>query len=125
MRDDHANDGESGSFIFWDHAEGKCNSIKREIGHLCHDERRPKPSEKAPAPAQSVTASPHAPQPAQTVGLAGPYAPLTVYPTATASLEASAWPLTGTVTPQPFLYQPETFGNEFSVLTYVTGIANV
>ncbi|KAJ2915710.1 hypothetical protein MD484_g4708, partial [Candolleomyces efflorescens] len=91
--------------------------IKREIGHLCHDERRPKPSEKAPAPAQSVTASPHAPQPAQTVGLAGPYAPLTVYPTATASLEASAWPLTGTVTPQPFLYQPETFGNEFSVLT--------
>ncbi|RXW15682.1 hypothetical protein EST38_g10168 [Candolleomyces aberdarensis] len=95
--------------------------IKREIGHLCHDERRSKTSEKGAAVAvvPAVTAAPHVAQPAQTVGLAGPgpYAPLTVYPTATASLEASAWPLTGAVAPQPFLYQPETFGNEFSVLT--------
>ncbi|KAF5339094.1 hypothetical protein D9611_011236 [Ephemerocybe angulata] len=90
--------------------------IKREIGHLCHDERRPKPAEKPPAPPAAPTTA-HVAQPTQTVGLAGPYAPLTVYPTPTASLEASGWPLTSTVNQSNFMYQPETFGNEFSVLT--------
>ncbi|EAU81232.2 hypothetical protein CC1G_09476 [Coprinopsis cinerea okayama7 len=88
--------------------------IKREIGHLCHDERRPKPAEKQQTP---VAAAPVAPAPAviPTVGLAGSYAPVTIYPAA--PIPASAWPLTAPAAQPPFLYQPETFGNEFSVLT--------
>ncbi|TFK22417.1 hypothetical protein FA15DRAFT_671532 [Coprinopsis marcescibilis] len=88
--------------------------IKREIGHLCHDERRPKPAEKAPTPTPAN-------QPVQaglpTVGLsAATYGPVTIYPTA--PIAASTWPLTTAAAPQqPFLYQPETFGSEFSVLT--------
>ncbi|KAJ3522863.1 hypothetical protein NMY22_g11703 [Coprinellus aureogranulatus] len=85
--------------------------IKREIGHLCHDERRPKPAEKA-ATQPTIQATP---QPAQ---VSAPYAPMTVYPTPTASLEASGWPMASAVATQPaFMYPPETFGNEFSVLT--------
>lgn len=57
-----------------------------------------------------------APAVAPTVGLAGSYAPVTIYPSA--PISASTWPLTTTsAAPPPFLYQPETFGNEFSVLT--------
>lgn len=100
-----------------------CCSIKREIGHLCHDERRPKVTDK---------------QPANAVGgmeMARSFAPgvydmfskgireaeeravvVTVYqppPTQT----NSAWPMG--VPQGQFLYQPETLGNEFSVLTFV------
>jgi hypothetical protein len=91
-------------------------SIKREIGHLCHDERRPKPSEKPVTQPAVVPAA--TPQPSQQLPV-GSYAPLTVYPTPTASIEASTWPqLASAVAAQPtFMYQPETFGNEFSVLT--------
>ena len=67
----------------------------------------------------SLSAAPAAaPQPSQQLP-AGPYAPLTVYPTPAASIEASTWPqLASAVAAQPtFMYQPETFGNEFSVLT--------
>ncbi|KXN87637.1 Regulator of drug sensitivity 2 [Leucoagaricus sp. SymC.cos] len=77
--------------------------IKREIGHLCHDERRPKPAEKAPtAPASAASVVP------------GGFAPVPVYqgPPPTT---ANTWPLS--VAQSNFLYQPETLGNEFSVLT--------
>ena len=117
-RDGRVNDGEQSHALLGgeDSIEHFACSIKREIGHLCHDERRPKPSEKpVTQPAVSQVA---APQPTQQLS-AGPYAPLTVYPTPAASIEASTWPQLATaVAAQPsFLYQPETFGNEFSVLT--------
>jgi len=71
--------------------------FKRDIGHLCHDEQRPKVQDKpleltAAVPAQSYTpAAVYAPQPQPT----------------------SSWPMSI----PPFLYQPEMFGNEFSILT--------
>ncbi|KAF5328367.1 hypothetical protein D9619_013246 [Psilocybe cf. subviscida] len=72
--------------------------IKREIGHLCHDERRPKVTEKPPAAPAGVDMS-------------RTYAPVPVYQTAPP--QPSAWPMTV----PSYMYQPETFGNEFSVLT--------
>ncbi|KAF9531230.1 hypothetical protein CPB83DRAFT_849596 [Crepidotus variabilis] len=77
--------------------------IKREIGHLCHDERRPKVGDKPPvAPATSPGA----------VDLSRSYAPVQVYQGQPAQ-QASAWPMA-----MPgYMYQPESFGNEFSVLT--------
>ncbi|KAG6817103.1 hypothetical protein H0H87_012624 [Tephrocybe sp. NHM501043] len=79
--------------------------IKREIGHLCHDERRPKASDKQPASATSV------------VEVARTFAPVTVYqpPPPPQQPAPSAWPLT--VSQGQFLYQPDTLGNEFSVLS--------
>ncbi|KAF7302902.1 hypothetical protein MKEN_01252500 [Mycena kentingensis (nom. inval.)] len=65
--------------------------IKREIGHLCHDERRPKTTTDKPA---SPTAS-----------LGGSGA------TVASPSAAGQWPK------PPYLYQPETLGNEFAVLT--------
>ncbi|KDQ32485.1 hypothetical protein PLEOSDRAFT_1032088 [Pleurotus ostreatus PC15] len=76
--------------------------IKREIGHLCHDEQRQKSTDKHPPPPQPKADATRA------YG-AGTNAYSTPVPTANPS-----WPLTG-----PFIYQPETLGNEFSVLTYV------
>ncbi|PPQ65079.1 hypothetical protein CVT24_003033 [Panaeolus cyanescens] len=74
--------------------------IKREIGHLCHDERRPKVVDK---PAVAPTAG---------VDLARTYAPVPVYQTAPVVAPANGgWPI------QTYMYPPETFGNEFSVLT--------
>ncbi|KAF8153377.1 hypothetical protein B0H34DRAFT_662639 [Crassisporium funariophilum] len=74
--------------------------IKREIGHLCHDERRPKVGDKQPV------------APAGTVDLSRTYAPVTVYQSAPPQTNPS-WPMSLPA----YLYQPETFGNEFSVLT--------
>lgn len=71
--------------------------IKREIGHLCHDERRPKATDKQPAVDMSRT-----------------FAPVTVYQ-APPPVATTAWPMT--VPQSQFLYQPETLGNEFSVLS--------
>ncbi|KAF5386788.1 hypothetical protein D9615_002158 [Tricholomella constricta] len=73
-------------------------SIKREIGHLCHDERRPKPNEKQPvlSPAD----------------MSRSFAPVTVYQSPP---QTSAWPIG--VPQGQFLYQSETLGNEFSVLS--------
>jgi len=74
--------------------------IKRDIGHLCHDEQKPKVQEKplepaaaaaGPAPSSYTPAALYAPQPQPT----------------------SSWPMSI----PPFLYQPEMFGNEFSILT--------
>ncbi len=95
-------------------ADGIVGSIKREIGHLCHDE-------------QSQRASDKHPQPQQTAGFARGYGVTSlgrqciedggnsysiIVPPAT-----SLWPLTGP------LYQSETLGNEFSVLTYVSSLS--
>ncbi|KAF8636301.1 hypothetical protein AX17_003642 [Amanita inopinata Kibby_2008] len=80
--------------------------IKREIGHLCHDERRPKPSEKA------------TPMPATTSGnvdLMRTYPPVYQNPPAGST---PTWPMNVPPQNNGFLgYQPETLGNEFSVLT--------
>ncbi|KDR66474.1 hypothetical protein GALMADRAFT_259271 [Galerina marginata CBS 339.88] len=73
--------------------------IKREIGHLCHDERRPKMPEKSP-----IT-------PGGTIEIARTYAPVPVYPSQGAQ-QTSTWSM-----PVPTYMYPETFGNEFSVLT--------
>ncbi|KAF9484235.1 hypothetical protein BDN70DRAFT_872724 [Pholiota conissans] len=76
--------------------------IKREIGHLCHDERRPKVAEKP-------TAAPTAGQP---IDISRTYAPVTVYQAAP-SQSTSTWPMSM----PSYMYQPEAFGSEFSVLT--------
>jgi len=74
--------------------------IKREIGHLCHDERRPKPSEKQSERSSTSKEPPRNSGPANVYSIPQPSNP--------------SWPLN--VSPAPFLY-PETLGNEFSVLT--------
>ncbi|KAJ3504854.1 hypothetical protein NLJ89_g7725 [Agrocybe chaxingu] len=80
------------------------NSIKREIGHLCHDERRPKVGDKPPNQPAGATNSAEL---ATTT-----YAPVTVYQ-GPPPQPTSAWPMTI----PPYIYQVENFGNEFSVLT--------
>ncbi|KAK7063699.1 hypothetical protein R3P38DRAFT_2819826 [Favolaschia claudopus] len=75
--------------------------IKREIGHLCHDERRSKTTEKqstgsATSPSSSTTFNGNV-----AFSAAGP-----------ASSQQSQWPAKTS-----YFYQPETLGNEFSVLT--------
>ncbi|TFK31396.1 hypothetical protein BDQ12DRAFT_694226 [Crucibulum laeve] len=77
--------------------------IKREIGHLCHDERRPKVLDK---PAQPPTGG--------TVEMARTFAPVPVYQGPPQPATA-AWPMTMPQT--SYMYHPETLGNEFSVLT--------
>ncbi|PPQ81381.1 hypothetical protein CVT25_015902 [Psilocybe cyanescens] len=77
--------------------------IKREIGHLCHDERRPKVPDKPIEPAGVPV-----------IDMPRTYAPVPVYQGQPAQ-PTSTWPM-----PVPtYMYSPETFGNEFSVLTYV------
>ncbi|PPQ75496.1 hypothetical protein CVT26_015820 [Gymnopilus dilepis] len=71
--------------------------IKREIGHLCHDERRPKVADK---PSTPTTAGPSS------------QVPVPVYQGQPAQPTA-AWPMSV----PSYMYSPETFGNEFSGLT--------
>ncbi|KAF8351833.1 hypothetical protein F5887DRAFT_932602 [Amanita rubescens] len=82
--------------------------IKREIGHLCHDERRPKPAQKS---------VPTTPTTSNNADLSRTYAPVTVYQNSQIPSAPPAWP--AGVPPQNtnFLYPPETLGNEFSVLS--------
>uniref|UniRef100_A0A8H7XTR1 Zn(2)-C6 fungal-type domain-containing protein n=1 Tax=Psilocybe cubensis TaxID=181762 RepID=A0A8H7XTR1_PSICU len=75
--------------------------IKREIGHLCHDERRPKVPEK-PVETAGVPV----------VDIPRTYAPVPVYQGQPAQ-STSTWPMSVPT----YMYTPETFGNEFSVLT--------
>jgi hypothetical protein len=96
--------------------------IKREIGHLCHDERKQKVTEKQATRASSKDLS---------QGYAGASRQIverfnsSLFPSVSnygAQSDGnitpnSAWPLP--VSQGALLYQPETFGNEFSVLTYV------
>ncbi|KAG1896510.1 uncharacterized protein F5891DRAFT_1052826 [Suillus fuscotomentosus] len=83
--------------------------IKREIGHLCHDEQRPpKTGGKQGSDAVPTTSS-NGVDPARS--MAQPmYGSTMPPPPAT-----TAWPMS--VPSGAFLYQPETLGNEFSVLT--------
>ncbi|KAJ6489636.1 hypothetical protein C8R47DRAFT_1014869 [Mycena vitilis] len=71
--------------------------IKREIGHLCHDERRSKTAEKAAAP------------PASSSSFDG--ATTSTFAASTSGPQQTQWGKA------PYFYQPETLGNEFSVLT--------
>ncbi|KIJ97697.1 hypothetical protein K443DRAFT_681331 [Laccaria amethystina LaAM-08-1] len=74
--------------------------LKREIGHLCHDERRPKvPDIQTHHPTTTGVS----------VDVPRTYAPVTAYQ-APPPQPTLSWPST-------FPYQPENFGNEFSVLT--------
>lgn len=78
--------------------------IKREIGHLCHDEQRP-PKTIAKAEA-AISTNAESSQPLSQ----------SVYPSsAIAQSTSTPWPIG--VPQSTFLYQPETLGNEFSVLT--------
>ena len=96
-------------------------SIKRDIGHLCHDEQRPKVQEKPLEPTVAVPALSYTPGILFSICFhsyiycycfqATVYAP---QPQPT-----SSWPMSI----PPFLYQPEMFGNEFSILTYVSTVS--
>ncbi|KAF9268001.1 hypothetical protein L218DRAFT_955157 [Marasmius fiardii PR-910] len=93
--------------------------IKREIGHLCHDERRPRPNEKAQ---QSQDISSLATTPT-TTAISGPsgamsYSSLFSAPAQTQSYISSSatWPTNANSQTSSFLYRPD-IGNEFSVLT--------
>ncbi|TFK86219.1 hypothetical protein K466DRAFT_587404 [Polyporus arcularius HHB13444] len=84
--------------------------IKREIGHLCHDERRTTAKEKAstPTPSSSITNPP--------VDVARGI-PAGQYPS-TAMPMTSTWPGMGLGMAQgAWMYPPETLSNEFSVLS--------
>ncbi|KAF7337769.1 hypothetical protein MSAN_02250700 [Mycena sanguinolenta] len=72
------------------------NSIKREIGHLCHDERRSKTTEKQPVSAGASSST---------------FNGNVSFSPAGAASQQTQWGKT------PYFYQPETLGNEFSVLT--------
>ncbi|KAF8550221.1 hypothetical protein OG21DRAFT_1514283 [Imleria badia] len=77
--------------------------IKREIGHLCHDEQRPQKNK------QDMTAPPHSAETSRII-------PQPVYGNATLQQPSNS-PWAMSVPQNAFLYQPETLGNEFSVLT--------
>ncbi|KAG2141375.1 uncharacterized protein EDB93DRAFT_1252514 [Suillus bovinus] len=82
--------------------------IKREIGHLCHDEQRPSKTGGKQSSDAIPTGSSNGLDPARS--MAQPIYGSTMPPPAT-----TAWPMS--VPSGAFLYQPETLGNEFSVLT--------
>ncbi|KAJ8072909.1 Transcription factor [Marasmius tenuissimus] len=99
--------------------------IKREIGHLCHDERRPRPSEKPEQPIASSSSTTPAITPATTLstipGPSGAVSYSSLYSTPQTQSYASSnptWPMgVNTSQSSSFLYRPDTLGNEFSVLT--------
>ncbi|KIM53950.1 hypothetical protein SCLCIDRAFT_97185, partial [Scleroderma citrinum Foug A] len=79
--------------------------IKREIGHLCHDEQRPPKNNAKHEPIVTSSA-----EPSRSLSQS-------VYTSSAIPQTTSAW--TMSVPQNSFLYQPETLGNEFSVLTWV------
>ncbi|KAA1474588.1 hypothetical protein DENSPDRAFT_841196 [Dentipellis sp. KUC8613] len=82
--------------------------IKREIGHLCHDERRPSKGEKQTTPTASN------PQPPPHMALPPP----NVYPSQPVpALPVNAWPSMTVPQGAYNMYQLESFGKEFSVLS--------
>ncbi|KAH8102096.1 hypothetical protein BXZ70DRAFT_930237 [Cristinia sonorae] len=93
--------------------------IKREIGHLCHDERRSSAKDKDPAaisqPNSMVMTQPNPPV---EVAKALPASIAAQYGTPVMQSPAmnTGWPAMNAA-PQSYLYQPETLGNEFSVLS--------
>ncbi|KAJ7146344.1 hypothetical protein C8R44DRAFT_757200 [Mycena epipterygia] len=70
--------------------------IKREIGHLCHDERRSKTADKQSASASTAASTFNGSSAA--------------YGAPNSAPQQTQWKT-------PYFYQPETLGNEFSVLT--------
>ncbi|KAH7920872.1 hypothetical protein BV22DRAFT_771261 [Leucogyrophana mollusca] len=82
--------------------------IKREIGHLCHDEQR-QPKHGAVAGAGGSVKQDSAPPPQGGSQQGYGSSPMQQ------QQPSSAWPMS--VPQGAFLYQPETLGNEFSVLT--------
>ncbi|KIP10809.1 hypothetical protein PHLGIDRAFT_100651 [Phlebiopsis gigantea 11061_1 CR5-6] len=89
--------------------------IKREIGHLCHDERRMTPKDKTPTVQQSPAPAP-VPNPPIDVARVHPVAQYGAPPPPLPGLNP-AWPSMNLTPQNAFLYQPETLGNEFSVLS--------
>ncbi|KAI0649802.1 hypothetical protein C8Q79DRAFT_940833 [Trametes meyenii] len=85
--------------------------IKREIGHLCHDERRTTAKDKAPTSASSSSITNPPIDVARTIS--GQYGPIPV-----AAPMNATWPGMGMSMAQGgFMYPPETLSNEFSVLS--------
>ncbi|CCL99377.1 uncharacterized protein FIBRA_01395 [Fibroporia radiculosa] len=85
--------------------------IKREIGHLCHDERRPPPKDKAPSASSGSIPNPPV-DVARALPGAAQFAPAPMAPGMNPQ-----WPGMGMSMAQgAFLYQPEAL-NEFSVLS--------
>lgn len=98
-------------------------SIKREIGHLCHDERRTKLPDK-PASSQDDLSHDFAPGVSFILLILFEFFnrsgyPVTVYQGPPPQV-ASAWPMP--MSNSNFLYHPEATGNELSVLSYVCSI---
>ncbi|KAG0699985.1 hypothetical protein DFH29DRAFT_934450 [Suillus ampliporus] len=82
--------------------------IKREIGHLCHDEQRPPKTGGKQSSDAVPTSSSNGVDPSRSI--AQPVYSSTMPPPPT-----TAWSMG--VPSGAFLYQPETLGNEFAVLT--------
>ncbi|KAK0240430.1 hypothetical protein EDD85DRAFT_765767 [Armillaria nabsnona] len=90
--------------------------IKREIGHLCHDERRSKTGDKAATtPPSTNNLATSAYLFAQGYPARSPCT-ATVYQAPAPAPPNPAWPMSVGQS-APFMYRPETLGNEFSVLT--------
>ncbi|KAI0672186.1 hypothetical protein C8Q78DRAFT_1025682 [Trametes maxima] len=85
--------------------------IKREIGHLCHDERRTTAKDKAPTSTSSSSITNPPIDVARTIP--GQYGPIPV-----AAPMNATWPGMGMSMAQGgYMYPPETLSNEFSVLS--------
>ncbi|KAI0703041.1 hypothetical protein BC835DRAFT_1263190 [Cytidiella melzeri] len=102
--------------------------IKREIGHLCHDERRTSSKDKAQSTTPQPTAVPNPPIDVaralpgkHTLKFAKASFLLTLTPFQPSSPPVHrinpAWPSMNMTPQNAYLYQPETLGNEFSVLS--------
>ncbi|KAF5380140.1 hypothetical protein D9615_006300 [Tricholomella constricta] len=85
--------------------------IKREIGHLCRDEQRPKPPNKEPTTPGGVDPS-----------LSQNLAPVLVHPAPRHPHQSMGSPWSMTAPQNEFLYQPETLGNEFTVLRFAPSL---
>ncbi|KAM6501419.1 hypothetical protein JOM56_004433 [Amanita muscaria] len=81
--------------------------IKREIGHLCHDERKPKSAQKTVSVPVAIGNS---------VDLTRPFSAVASYQSPLQN-PAPTWPVNVPAQNTNYIYQPETLGNEFSMLT--------
>ena len=107
-----------------DRSNGGSCSIKREIGHLCHDERKPKPSEKPPVVAAPPPANVELPKnyPGAFLSTIARSVPSQLcvgnYNPHVLPISSSTWPMPAS---HDHFYHAENInlGNEFAVLTYV------
>ncbi|KAJ3786060.1 hypothetical protein GGU11DRAFT_749444 [Lentinula aff. detonsa] len=91
--------------------------IKREIGHLCHDDRRPKSDNQSFT--DNIPTTANTTPGFSTTTMYAPTAAITNRPQSTTTAGAptsstGTWPM---VSQSPFVYRSDTLGNEFSVLT--------